>query len=430
MANRSVSRRSVGLILLSGLTASGAAVLLAWVSHGFQGVSGWGSFLVIELVAVLLGWTCFQILRTEAYPRWLVWLVIGAALLRLVAGAFWVAALPSWGYPNEVQQAGYIMFDPYLRDGQAWELAQSGQPLVSAFQGYTAHDQYGGLLYLSALIYRTVGGPVHMPLQVVVLGSAVSALAVLFVWGFTRRLWGGQAAAIAAWGLALYPEAVLLGSSQMREAFTIPFGVALAFLLSRWWQEKRSSDLILFAFFAVITALVTWAYLVLLLWVLALLILGLLIEKHAPLKLTLKQILAAGGIGALALLVAGYLWGILSRMSDFQGYLTESASGVIQAVYGRLPEFLHTPFMVAYGVIRPLLPAALVEQGDSTLWRWIEIWRSAGWTVLLILLVLATIQVLRTRAWFKLVGMLVWGNWLMVLVASYRAGGHFKKRRG
>ena len=408
---------------LLGAALAGAAVLLAWVSSGFQSVSGWGSFVVILLAAAGVSWLSFQLLKKEDFPRWLVWLVIGAAALRLALGAFWFAALPEWGYPNEIQQAGYVMFDPFLRDGKAWDLAQSDLPLSAAFQGYTSHDQYGGLLYISALIYRTLGGSEHLPLQVVAFGAIISGLAVLFAWGFARRLWGAQVAALAAWGIAFYPEAVFLGSSQMREAFTIPLGAALAYLLVRWWQDRRPVDLAWFGLLALITGLITWAYLILLGVVLGLLLLGLWLEQHVPIKLTLKRSLLAAGLGALAIVAASYLWNILTRMSAFQGYLTERASGMMQAVYDRLPEFLHVPFMVGYGVVRPLLPAVLIEHGESALWRWVGIMRSAGWTVLLVLLVYTSFQVIRKGAWFKSAGMLVWGNWLMVLVASFRAGG-------
>jgi len=408
---------------LLGMALAGAAVLLARVSHGFQSAANWGSFLLILLAAAAVGWMCFRIFAREDLPRWLVWLVIGAAALRLALGAFWFAALPEWGYPNEIQQAGYVMFDPFLRDGKAWDLAQSDLPLTAAFQGYTSHDQYGGLLYLSALIYRTLGGPEHLPLQVVAFSAVVSGLAVLFAWGFARRLLGAQVAALTAWGIAFYPEAVLLGSSQMREAFTIPFGAALAYLLVRWWQDRRPADLLLFGLLALITGLITWAYLILLGVVLGLFLLGLWLEQRVPIKLTLKQSLLGAGLGVLAVAAASYLWNILTRMSAFQGYLTERASGMMQAVYNRLPEFLHVPFMVGYGVVRPLLPAVLIEHGESVLWRWVGILRSAGWTVLLALLIFTSIQVIRKGDWFKSVGMLVWGNWLMVLVASYRAGG-------
>ena len=42
---------------------------------------------------------------------------------------------------------------------------------------------------------------------------------------------------IAAWGIAIYPEAVLLGSSQMRESFTITLVVMAFYGLVHYWQE-------------------------------------------------------------------------------------------------------------------------------------------------------------------------------------------------
>ena len=57
--------------------------------------------------------------------------------------------------------------------------------------------------------------------------AAISALAVPFTWGFARRI-DDEVAKWAAWGMALYPEAILLGSSQMREALMMTFA-AVAF---------------------------------------------------------------------------------------------------------------------------------------------------------------------------------------------------------
>jgi 4-amino-4-deoxy-L-arabinose transferase-like glycosyltransferase len=260
-------------------------------------------------------------------------------------------------------------------------------------------------------------------LLVVTLGSTISGLGVLFVWGFARRLFGQKTAQWAAWGLSLYPEAVLLGSSQMREAFTIPLSAALAYFLLCYWQDRQRRDLLAFFILAAVTAVISWAYLVLLFVVFFFLLVGLFLENRELAKFTLPQNLGLAAVGASLAVGAAYFWRVLSRMNDFQGYLTESASGVMQAVFSRLPEFLHIPFMVGYGVLRPLLPAAILEQGDSVLWRWVGIWRSVGWTMLLALLVLVTIQVLRKHLWLKPVGMLVISNWLMALVSAYRAGG-------
>ncbi len=64
--------------------------------------------------------------------------------------------------------------------------------------------------------------------MIVELAAAVGALAVVFTWAFSGMLFGARAGVFAAWTVALYPEAVLLGASQMREPFIIT-GLAMAF---------------------------------------------------------------------------------------------------------------------------------------------------------------------------------------------------------
>jgi len=399
------------------------AVLLARASLGEVAAREWAAFFVLEVMMAALVWLAFLHLRKEQPPKWLYWLVFGAILLRLVLGVFWFWALPVWGYPNETQQAGYIMYDPYLRDGHAWDLAQSGQSLFEAFRGYSPHDQYGGLLFISAWVYRAAGFSDHIPQLMLVITSTVSGLGVLYVWGFTQRMWGNHAAKWAAVGLALYPEAVLLGSAHMREAFTITLGVVLAFLLVRFWRERKLGDAAVFILLIGLTGAITWAYVLQLVFVLVLLSLGMAWDKLSTLKLSRVQLLGAGAAGALSVAGSVYLWRILEKMGGFQGYLTEAYSGMVQAIFSRTPEFLHTPFLLGYGIVRPLLPAAIISQSDSVFWRVIAIWRALGWSVLLALLVYALFQIIRQRVWFRPAGMLFFGNLFVMLVAAYRAGG-------
>ncbi len=97
---------------------------------------------------------------------------------------------------------------------------------------------------MSAFVYRYFGSLYHQPLLMVVLAAACSALAVLFTWAFARRVWGEKVATITAWALFLYPEAVLLGSSQMREAFTIPLVAAAFYGLVRYRDDRSKSGLV------------------------------------------------------------------------------------------------------------------------------------------------------------------------------------------
>jgi hypothetical protein len=192
------------------------SLALAWVSAGEEIFQAWGTFfvsLLLGLGIILIGWYAVKADRNLSLPRWLGILVLGAAVLRLAAGVIWFKVLPVWGYGSPVEQAGYIMADAHARDMAAWELAKSEVPLWDAFRGYRQVDQYGGLLYISALCYRYLGGEVHYPLQMIVITAAASALAVLFTWAFVRRAWGEAPARVSAWLVAVFPEAILLNSS-------------------------------------------------------------------------------------------------------------------------------------------------------------------------------------------------------------------------
>ena len=108
---------------------------------------------------MLGGWVAVKADKSFELPRWLGWLIIGAAVVRLLAGVIWYTGLPNWGYGSPVEQAGYIMADAHLRDISAWELSQTTEPLWEAFSGQRNVDQYGGMLFLclpGALLYSVM----------------------------------------------------------------------------------------------------------------------------------------------------------------------------------------------------------------------------------------------------------------------------------
>ena len=61
------------------------ALALAWISAPFGDFNGWLSFfLVLSLSAALLYWA-WKLVALESPPRWLLFLLIAAAVLRLAA---------------------------------------------------------------------------------------------------------------------------------------------------------------------------------------------------------------------------------------------------------------------------------------------------------------------------------------------------------
>jgi hypothetical protein len=438
------------LLLLSVFALAAAGLGLAWVSNRFGGVQGWAAHLgALALAAgvLALGW---RLLRGEGLPHWLFALLLGAALLRLGAAALWYTALPTAGYGSQAELGGYVMADAAERDRAAWELAKSEKPLLRAFQGsYRKNDQYGGMLYLSAAVYRLLGGGRHYPLLMAAIGGAFSSLAILFMWAVCRRAWDAPTANLAAWILALYPEAVLLGSSQMREAYMVTLTAAALYGLLLAWQEQPWRG----AAWALGALLLTLPFSPPLGGLLAA-ALGLLAPAGFNASRGVLRRLARRrrfwlALGGLALLAGAAAWlastaweqlppeavrGPLSvvgwwlrKSADFQAYLSMRASGWMQKVFNNTPEWTHLWLLLVYGVSQPLLPAALADITGAPIWRGIAIWRSLGWTPLLILLVYALL-----RAWGRRParGLAPWlerglslAAWLAILAASFRGGG-------
>ena len=415
------------------------AVGLAAVSSGFANVGGWGSFLGALVVGAGILFGGLYALRAEVVPRWVVWLTVGAAVLRLGAGALWFAVLPVSGYDTDVQRAGYVMDDAFRRDQSAWVLAHSDKSLSKAFTDYRNEDQYGGLLFLSAGLYRALGGETHRPLLIVVVTAAFSALAVAFTWAFARRMFDGTVAGWAAWGVALYPEAVLLGSSQMREAFMMTLAAAAFYGLARYWQERSWPGL----------AWVGGAFLLSL--PLSPPLGGILVGMLAVVALALDEGRVIRNwrlwalLGGLAALVVGGMWlgwgQIAPRLSlerfsnplemvvfwarhsaRWQAYLTRGDSGSVQKLFRNTPDWFNLPFLLGYGTIRPLLPAALTAW-STPIWRFIGVWRALGWTLVLPLLVYAPLRAVRTPEKRGLAVGLSLAVWAGILIAAFWGGG-------
>jgi hypothetical protein len=412
--------------------ASGLGALLAALDGAGRFLNGWLAYSLVSALAfgLLLAAVRLSGASRAGKAAWT------AFILRLAVGVFLFLILPAAGYPdNRATQAGYPFDDAYVRDQQAWKLAVSDTPLVSAFSGSFEGDQYGGMLALSAGVYRYLSPDAHRPFLILILGAAAAAIGVLFLWKAAEAWFGMVVAGIATWILALYPEAVLLGSSHMREPFIIS-AVALAlfgFVRSREKGLTGPAALLISA--AILLMLQPPVALAVFL-----LIGGLWFLDHRR-ESSVKQILPILLVVVLAVVMVASVWANLPSMQEgeysnvflawlhknftFQSWMTERSSGMVQHIFRTIGDQWRLPFIVAYGALRPVLPAALADKADVALiWRIINIFRAAGWYALALCLVYQAFNMLRHPP-KEYRAQLIWLSilaWFWIFLAAANAG--------
>jgi hypothetical protein len=407
--------------------------------------------------------TKFWLLNGNKMKRSVYLIAIFALILRLGLGVAASMLLPQIGHDSEPQRAGYLFFDAYHRDSQAWDLAQSGKPLSRAFDQKFASDQYGGLLWISAFIYRYLSAGTHQPLLVAFLASLIGSLGVFFVYLTARRLTDEKIALLSALIFAFYPESILQGASQMREPFLMTF-IAMAFYGLVEWQALRSPKSPDFGNGElqnreILHSMLPWFWMGLALagmlftspgFALVTLIAaaGWLYFSESGRKIPWQAVAIAAGIFVIALVAVATSWdslvtakggGILGIIGNWaretakwNAYILGRSSGIVQLLFQALPPVLAAPFVAVYGILQPVLPAALVEP-TVPFWQVVGIIRALGWYLLLPFVAFApfavgnqpngqqkkTTSAMFSRGWLWL-SLVVWG-W--IIIASVRGGG-------
>jgi hypothetical protein len=229
---------------------------------------------------------------------------------------------------------------------------------------------------------------------------------------------------------------VLTGGAQMREPFLLTF-IAMCFWGFAEWLKGGGRR--------------GW-------WWLGIGIVGMLLVSPA-MALTLLVLLGgwlwfrgehrrlpwpvAVAVGSVFFIGVLFLAWSLSRQHDFGGgsplgvilnwwrdsvkwviYQLERGSGQIQNVFSKMNPLMQFLFVIGYGIAQPVLPPAFFEPTTLT-WHIIAAFRSAGWYILLPLLLYSPIAAWRSepggdrRSWLWLSGF----SWLWILICAIRAGG-------
>jgi len=339
------------------------------------------------------------------------WIIALAFALRLLVGFGIHLGLPIYGHEDEDDQAGYVFTDAHLRDNQAWALASSDHPIMDAFSKKFASDQYGGLLAFSTFIYRYLSPDAQRPLLLILLSSIVIALGVPFLWKGTKHVFGEKVAYPAAWIFALYPESILLGSSAMREPYLLTFS-AMAFWGFVEWRgggldtsdkSTRSTRPAIFIWLGIgllgmllVSPAVALVHLIIFAgWIFFasesrsfswMSILGFVVIFGMGLLFLSASLNRSGQFDSTSPLRVINDW--LRLTVKWDAYQLERSSGWVQKIFDESPDWVHLPFVAVYGILQPVLPAALFEP-TNFVWQVIYFLRSAGWYALLPALILS-----------------------------------------
>jgi hypothetical protein len=418
----------VGAIILLSVLLS----LLDKRGVSFTGLSAY--FILCSILALVIVGTGRVVFR-EGIPTNVGRVFAIALIIRLVIGVTLYHALPEFGYDEEPQNAGYVFADAYRRDVDSFQLARSEQPLSDAFTNPSGDDQYGGFKFLNALIYRCLSPDVRRTFLIMLLCAVISALSIFPMWGFAQAAFGSKTANVAAWVMALLPDAILLGASQMREPLII---FALSFALFGYVKVRDDGvkeGLLLILLSALFILPISPPYTFVILGILGLIWLfdgrvsflrvkWLLVVLLGVVALTLFFIIRSWtqieGFSRTGLMVI-VQW-VKSLTANDKMMIIADQSDWTRHLFRSTPEWAHYPVFVLYGIFRPFLPAAIIDSG-APLWRIIALWRGLGWFCMLPLLLYAPVAAVRHAGWRSLPTGLSVLTWLTILISSYRGAG-------
>lgn len=419
MKGRKLSENLLSRIIPIAGSSLALGSLFQWILPVGNFLSGLlAASLLIFLIGIVLYFTWHAAGRGKA----LAWMMFLAFILRFSYGVFLAWGLPRFGYEEPPQQSGFVFADAYQREKHAWALAQSDQPLILAFSDTYEADQYGGILAMSAFIYRTISPDSFRPALISILAAGAMALCLPFLMIAVRRRFNEPTAFWAGWIMALYPEGILLGSSQMREPFLILFFTMVFWAVTQWLERNRLK-LAVPVFFLSLVSLLLFSFRVAL-PIIGVVLLWLWVVVSPSLKKSWLRI-AGWVVIVLGLIAAFWLmrdW--VEAVIHWDTLQTVSRSGRVQFQLGSLPEWLHFPFVLIYGLFQPVLPAAVAAPAPW-IWRSLGILRSLGWYALMPLLVYVLARVWGVRSsqkkrWLIVMMLIVW-TW--VIISSARAGG-------
>jgi hypothetical protein len=441
-----------GLLSAVALAASQGAASRGdpwWYGNVF-----WPNVLVF-LLPVIFGFGAIELCNRlflpgedGAFARKCTWWAFGSRLAFLILAPI---AMLLWGYESNRNLKGLVELDAVNAVDTAWHAAQSGGPILESW-GRAPGDNTGGITVLGVTVFRLLSPDLERTLLLGLIAAAVTSLTVITVFRLGAGLFSPAAAKAAAVIAAVFPEAVMIGSSHQQMgymALILSMGLLGVAGLIRNSENPRGGigfpaprfAAALLAVAIVLSLAVSLQFSILGIGCLAVFTVWLADPRKRP-----GRILWIGA-GTVVVVLLGlrllawkdviprnwdflfgqykYIYGLawleFDKLSNsgggdlFQNVLTGMEKG---------PAFL---LAAVYGLIRPSLPAAIGYRNPSAqggfFWQMINIYRGLGWYLLLPVLLYGTLKSLRGFLARKVETVLMMIFWLVTLIGSYRAFG-------
>jgi hypothetical protein len=448
------------IVILIGAALIGALGLAATqgaVSGGDPWWSGnvfWPNlvvFIIPMVAAVALIEVCNRIFlpgEGGAFARKCTWWALGLRVGFLIVAP---VAMLLWGYPSDARHGGLLETDAINATDTAWYAAQGSESILAAWHR-SSGDNTGGITVVGTAVFRVFSPDRERTLLPALVACMITSLTVIAVFRLAAGLFSPGVAKLAAVIAAIYPEAILIGSSHQQLGYvallmSLGFLAVAGIVRNRTAAEgvpalpSRRNSIILLAVTVLLGILVTDQFLTLGV------IFGLVfaIWLSDPKKRIGRIVWIAAGVIMSALVVVRILgaldvipsaWDILlvqyqrlfsMAYDEFEKMVAAGGGDLFQTVLVGMDKGQAFLLAAVYGLAQPVLPAAIGHRNLSAqggfFWQLLGIYRGLGWYLVLPLLLYGTFQSLRrilARIPETILMLLFWAG---AVIGSYRAFG-------
>ncbi len=356
-----------------------------------------------------------------------------------------------WGYESNRNLKGLVELDAINAVDTAWHAANSSGSVLEAW-GRAPGDNTGGITVMGVALFRLLSPDLERTLLLGLVAAAFTSLTVIVVYRLASGLFSPGVAKTAALIAAIFPEAVMIGSSHQQMGYiTLIFSTALLAIAGLILNKeaapgepglpKRRTAAVLLILSIVLGFVVSYQFSILGIICAAMFAVWL----SDPRRRIGRVVWIAAGAAVVALVGIRVLarldiipsdWDYLySQYQYLYGLAWDEFNKLINAGGG---DFFQTvlatmqkgpAFVLAgiYGLVRPALPAAIGYRNPAAhggfFWQLLNIYRSVGWYLVLPVLIYGTLKSLRgiLKRNPEVILMVIF--WFIAIIGSYRAFG-------